>query len=172
MKSIERGLFIGRFQPFHLGHRMVINRMSKVVDEVVIGIGSSEDSYTKQNPFTADERREMIENSLSSGLRYKIIDIPDIHDDARWVEYVVNLCPEFRIVYSGNSWVEGLFSKAGYSVMELGRHKNISATLVRESIISGKPWARLVPVGTYQVIKNIGGVERIISTQKGGGDEH
>ena len=58
---MKRGLFIGRFQPFHLGHLQDIINALKEVDELVIGIGSSNEKHTKYNPFSVEERIEMID---------------------------------------------------------------------------------------------------------------
>ena len=55
---MKRGLFIGRFQPFHLGHLKDIKRAIQEVDELVIGVGSSNEECTKENPFTVEERIE------------------------------------------------------------------------------------------------------------------
>ena len=59
-------LFIGRFQPFHKGHLGTLEKIAKVEDvgEIVIGIGSSDQSFTSYNPFTVEEREEMIRSSL------------------------------------------------------------------------------------------------------------
>ena len=62
VKLEKRGLFLGRFQPFHLGHLDVIKQALKMVDELVIVIGSAQYSHTFENPFTDSEREEMIEN--------------------------------------------------------------------------------------------------------------
>lgn len=43
-----RGLLIGRFQPFHLGHEYLIERIDEAVDEVVVGIGSAGESHSKK----------------------------------------------------------------------------------------------------------------------------
>src|SRR3970040_1541422 len=51
-----RALWIGRFQPFHLGHLSMAKRILAEVDELVIGIGSAQYSHTPENPFTAGER--------------------------------------------------------------------------------------------------------------------
>jgi len=37
----NRAFYIGRFQPYHLGHHAVIQKIAKEVDEIVIGIGSA-----------------------------------------------------------------------------------------------------------------------------------
>ena len=55
-----RGLYIGRFQPYHLGHQAVLESISEEMDEIVVVIGSAQESHTIDNPFTAGERMEMI----------------------------------------------------------------------------------------------------------------
>ncbi len=47
-----RGLYIGRFQPYHLGHQAVLEKIAEEVDEIVIVIGSAQESHTAENPFT------------------------------------------------------------------------------------------------------------------------
>jgi len=88
---MRRGLFIGRFQPFHLGHLQDIKNALKDVDELVIGIGSSNEKHTKYNPFSVKERIEMIDLVLPANeiSKYTIFPIPDLHDDKKWVEPVV-----------------------------------------------------------------------------------
>ena len=54
------GLLIGRFQPFHFGHLEAIHFGLSKVDTLFIGIGSSNKSHQERNPFTADERKEMM----------------------------------------------------------------------------------------------------------------
>lgn len=58
------GLLIGRFQPFHMGHLSAVKFALSQVEKLWIGIGSSNKSHEKRNPFTADERKEMILSSL------------------------------------------------------------------------------------------------------------
>ncbi|MEM0023032.1 MAG: adenylyltransferase/cytidyltransferase family protein, partial [Archaeoglobaceae archaeon] len=48
-----RALFIGRFQPYHLGHHEVVKKILEEVDELIIGIGSAQESHSLENPFTA-----------------------------------------------------------------------------------------------------------------------
>ena len=59
-----KALFIGRFQPFHKGHLKVIKDIIKKDYRVIIGIGSSQYSHTVDNPFTSDERKKMIQETL------------------------------------------------------------------------------------------------------------
>jgi len=62
--AISRGILVGRFQPFHLGHLSAVRDASREVDELVIVIGSSQKSHEFRNPFTAGERIEMIRETL------------------------------------------------------------------------------------------------------------
>ncbi|NTV27538.1 MAG: adenylyltransferase/cytidyltransferase family protein, partial [Methanothrix sp.] len=62
-----RGLYIGRFQPYHLGHQAVLDRIAEEMEEIVIVIGSAQESHTSENPFTAGERMDMIYAALKAG---------------------------------------------------------------------------------------------------------
>jgi pantetheine-phosphate adenylyltransferase len=54
----RRAVYTGSFDPITLGHLNVIERSSRLVDELIVGIGTNID---KQPLFTADERAELVE---------------------------------------------------------------------------------------------------------------
>ncbi len=58
----NRAVYTGSFDPITLGHLNVIERSSKLVDELVVGVGLNID---KQSLFTADERVELIRRTTS-----------------------------------------------------------------------------------------------------------
>lgn len=62
-KQAERDalVFIGRFQPFHNGHKAVIDAALKQAKEVVVVVGSSFAARSIRNPFTFEERKAVIE---------------------------------------------------------------------------------------------------------------
>ena len=60
-KKFKLGFTIGRFQFFHEGHESLIDKGLELCEKFVILIGSSDKSRTKDNPFTFEERKEMIE---------------------------------------------------------------------------------------------------------------
>jgi len=101
---MKRGLFIGRFQPFHLGHLRDIKNALMEIDELVIGIGSSNEDHTKENPFTAKERAEMINLVLPKNTirKYVVFTIPDFHDDEKWTAFIESRMPKFEVVITGN----------------------------------------------------------------------
>ena len=80
---VNRGLYVGRFQPFHLGHLDAIKNVLKEVDELVIVIGSAQYSHSSDNPFTAGERLVMVHRALlEAGVDYSklwIVPVPDVH---------------------------------------------------------------------------------------------
>jgi len=54
----RRAVYTGSFDPITLGHLNVIERSSRLVDQLIVGVGTNID---KQGLFTATERAEMIE---------------------------------------------------------------------------------------------------------------
>lgn len=160
-----KALFVGRFQPFHKGHLKVIQKASKKYNEIVIGIGSSQYGFTLDNPFTADERKLMIEKSLRKiGVKnYKIVLIPDIHNPPKWVDHVLSIVSDFDVVISNNLLTKKLFLEKGYKVEKTPvYYKNkYSGKEIRKRMTTGKKWKHLVPMETFDVIRNVDGMERI-----------
>jgi cytidyltransferase-like protein len=72
-------LFVGRWQPFHKGHKTLIETVLKRGKPVVIAIRDTEISHN--NPFSTAERWEVIQKTLKKyGELVKIIVIPDIDE--------------------------------------------------------------------------------------------
>jgi len=158
-------LFIGRFQPFHKGHLYLIKTILENYNEVTIGVGSAQYSNTPENPFTVDERVEMIERALKGAkiLGCSIVPIEDIHDDKRWVQHVESLVPRFDAVYTHESLTRRLFSEKGYEVVEarLLERDQYSGTEVRRRMLRGEDWRPLVPKVVAQYIRDIKGEQRV-----------
>ena len=158
-------LFIGRFQPFHLGHLHVIKKYYNVYDILFIGIGSSQYHHTAENPFTYEERKSMIELTLNAGQinNYRIIAIPDIHNPPQWVDHVRSIIDDFSIVLSNNEFTTALFKQKGIDSKhtDLYQREKHEGTLIREKIKQQKKWDHLVPKKVYEFIKSIDGEKRI-----------
>ncbi len=130
-EKIMKALFIGRFQPFHAGHLDAIKQISET--EIIIGIGSSQYNGTDDNPYSFEERKQMIEKALAhEKISYQIISIPDIHDEVNWVEHVENTVGNFDIVYTGNDWVKRLFKGKNIPVKDIKINIPISGTKIRQ----------------------------------------
>ncbi len=155
---MKTALFVTRAQPFHLGHLKVIEWILKKYDKVIIVIGSSQESNTEKNPFTFEERKEMINKTLKSeGIkkdRYDIIGIPDVHNDKAWVGMVLDEAV-FDVVFTKNFWTGGCFKKLNIPVEKHPMYNNISASKIRKKIEQSEKWENLVPLEVQKIIKRI-----------------
>ena len=161
-----RALFIGRFQPYHLGHHEVIKNILNEVDELIIGIGSAQESHSLENPFTAGERVWMISKALDElKIEKKIYIIPleDIKRNSLWVAHVKEMVPPFDVVYSNNPLVKRLFKEAGVEVRgtHLYNRVDYQGTEIRKKMINGENWKKYVPKAVVEVIETIDGINRI-----------
>jgi len=159
------GLLIGRFQPFHLGHLEAVNFALNKVENLWIGIGSSNKYNEKKNPFSADERRKMITLSVDDSIitRIKIFDIPDVGDHEKWTYSIDKIVPEYNLVFSNDEFTKTLFEKREMNVVPvvLKDRGKLSGTNIRELIADNKNWQDLVPQGTRKVIDNLNAKERL-----------
>lgn len=151
-------LFIGRFQPFHLGHLSVVQQALKENDFLIIGIGSAQYAKTEDNPFSVKKRQAMIAAALDeiniTRNRYTLIPLPDIHDDARWVDHVISLVPPFNRIYTGSPIVKKLFGNHGkIPIVNVKFIPNISATAIRKKMKEGEKWENDVPSAVINHLK-------------------
>jgi len=149
-------LYIGRFQPFHLGHLDAIQQILAKESSLIIAIGSSTEHGTIRNPFNSKQREEMIVTALKENKITvpQILLVPDINNNELWVKHVENLCPQFGNIYSGTPLVQELFKINGtHSVKDIELNKAISATEIREKMASNLPWESLVPNGVAILLK-------------------
>ena len=160
---MKRALFIGRFQPFHIAHLQDVKDILKKVDEVIIAIGSSQEKTTLENPFSYNERKQMIVNVFKKNKikNYKIYPVPDLYNDKKWVEYIKKYVPKYDFVYSGNPWTLRCFKRYDSKVKKIKLIKGISSTKIRNLMIKNRNWQSLVPKEIAQYIEKISGVGRI-----------
>lgn len=64
MIKYDLSVFIGRFQPFHVGHLHNIRKALTVSDRLILLIGSSSRAPSIKNPFSFEQRKAMIEADL------------------------------------------------------------------------------------------------------------
>jgi nicotinamide-nucleotide adenylyltransferase len=165
--NVVRGLYIGRFQPAHLGHLHCIKHVLSRVPEVIIAIGSAQFSHTLHNPFTAGERVTMLRIAMDEAgfdaSKYYLIPIRDLRIHDLWVPHLVSQTPRFEIVFSNEPITSRLFKEAGFRVEPIPFYdrEQYSATEIRERIVKGSDWEELVPPSTSVYIKTIFGDERL-----------
>lgn len=150
-------LFIGRFQPLHLGHLSVIQWLQEQgKTEILIGIGSSQYSGTAENPLSFEQRTDCWQQLYP---QLPVIAIPDIHDDAHWVEHVrkvvYTVYPSgFNQFVSGNPWVHRLAKTAGLDVLIPPQTLRIDATTIRQLIRNhDDAWKQYVPATLHNFIE-------------------
>jgi nicotinamide-nucleotide adenylyltransferase len=165
-----KALFVGRFQPFHKGHLLIIKNASNKYSKIIIGIGSSQYHHTKNNPFSSIERKKMIESAMKEIKlhNYSIEEIPDIHNYPKWVPYVTEIIPDFDVVISNNTLIQNLFSEKEYTVVDtpIFDRKKYSGKEIRKRMIDDKDWENLVPDSVIKIIKDIKGVQRLKNLAK------
>lgn len=161
------GLLIGRFQPFHLGHLDALEFALLKVEKLWIGIGSSNKPNQKQNPFSADERKEMILSSTDKSIssRTEIFYIPDLENHKKWIENIDIIVPKFDIVFSNDELTQSLYSKRGIKVIPVPFTDRdvLSGTNIRDKINSNQKWEHLVPEGTKIVLRKLDVKKRLAS---------
>jgi len=166
-KLVLRGVYVGRFQPLHIGHCQAIKYILREVDELVIIVGSSQYSHTFKNPFTCGERISMIRMAMNEinieHSKYLIVPIPDLENHALWVSLVVSMIPRFVRVYSNDPLTTRLFEEAKIEVKDipLYEREKYSATEVRRRILEEEKWHELLPTSVTNFIIDIDGVARI-----------
>ena len=162
-----KALFIGRFQPFHRGHLLLLQRLSTQYEGIIICVGSSQYRDTCDNPFSEVERKQMVTQSLdAAGIhKYRIVSIPDIHDPPRWVDHVYSIVSDFDVIIANNPFTRKLFFEKGYVVKGTAffDRKRYSGKEIRRRIIQDEPWDELVPEVVFKIINNIDGIKRVKS---------
>jgi nicotinamide-nucleotide adenylyltransferase len=188
-QGFKQALFVGRFQPFHLGHLSVIKKALETEDRLVIVIGSAEENHEAANPFTAGERFQMIEACLSaegiSGDRYAIIPIRNVENFMLWTTHVDQYIPPVYKVYTGSDIVKALYTAYGKYEIEdvefvsnvvvsgaggarvvkrntVGQVGTVSGTVIREKMAKGDDeWKQLVHPSVVALIEGWNGVQRV-----------
>lgn len=169
---VDRGLFIGRFQPFHYGHLHALKWILEREKEVVVAVGSAQYSHSFRNPFTLGERIEMIVSALKEYNMWDRVLVCSVLDTngqhSLWVQLVLSSCPRFTRVYSNEPLTRLLFEEAGFNVLSIpffDRDK-YEGTRIRISMAEGGDWKSCVPSSVARIIEEIKGVERVARLYK------
>lgn len=92
--SFKYCVCIGRFQPFHYAHHELVREALALGETVLLFIGSAEKAPNIINPFSAEQRQEMILSALSpeEAARIKFIPVRDFwYTKNRWLAEVQEL---------------------------------------------------------------------------------
>jgi NAD+ synthase len=137
----------------------------------MIAIGSLQECSTKENPFSFDERKTMLEAALAGvGIKnYRIFGLPDFKDDSVWTNKFLQLAGsslDEAVVFSLNPWTKKCCEKVGIKVMEQPSFfDQLSATQIREKIFKEEEWESLVPKEISEYLKSSGKDQKIKNLQ-------
>ncbi len=86
-------VFIGRFQPFHIGHKAVLDAALAQADKVIVLAGSANRSRSFRNPWSFEDRAEMISkvypNEVLNSKQLRIRPLNDtMYNDEAWTSSV------------------------------------------------------------------------------------
>ena len=177
MKPQKYGVFIGRFQPLHIGHIDLIyktlNTIPIEIDKLIILIGSSNLTCSIKNPFSFEEREEMIRAEFK-GMEHKIIIHPlrdYFYDELAWIERVKNILDyivpikdrelnQIKLIgqyKDKSSYYLKSFpyesSRTKYSILKDKEEQTISAATIRDSLFQDNPRFDLIPESTHGLIQ-------------------
>ncbi len=151
-----RYLFIGRFQPLHLGHYHVMKSIQNR-GKLIVGIGSS-NVRDKRNPFSAETRKKMVRALFPDA---EIHLIPDFPSDSEWVEWILDNI-SFDVVITGNNHVWECFEGVKpLERIEMFHPDKYSGTRIRELMRRNVGWEELVPDACRLIIMNSEGYRRL-----------
>jgi len=162
----------GRFQPFHWGHYEYIMAATKISKNILIGLTNPdlnsiythktnpERSKPDSNPFSFDERCEMIGTTLdflSPHINYKFRrcefgNPQSLRNSLGEVDFIA-----ITVYDDWSKHRAELFRQAGYNIVVLWERdeKITSGSEIRSRIRSNLAWKHLVPFGTIDVIESI-----------------
>ena len=163
-KPFDALIFIGRFQPPHRGHIDVLQQALGQADRVCILIGSTDKPRTIKDPFSFDERREMISSVLDDEAKARVLIAPvqdSTYNDGDWVRWVQDAVADLLGDTSGrkiglighekdaSSYYLRMFPQ--WTLVDVEAMEDISATEIRAQLFSERSnsfvsWAVPAPV--------------------------
>jgi nicotinamide-nucleotide adenylyltransferase len=164
---MRRALYIGRFQIFHVGHLDVVRHIAAApdVDEILLAIGSPQYDHLHKspvgpwavNPFTLEERRAMIEQSLAGRVDKPVSlhAVTDCHPDhERWCREILAL-PEWHVLYTSDAGERRLFTALGQEVRDFPKRYAFHGGVVRGWIAQGEPFKDAVLPEVAEILDRI-----------------
>lgn len=169
----ELAVLIGRFQPFHNGHATLLQQALNTAPRMVVVIGSAFQARTPKNPFTWQERADMIRQCLSTAdqERTTFLPIRDYYDEEKWLQAVrrdvaslsgqpssICLLGHFKDATS-----DYLAQFDGWQLISVDRNSPVDATHIRDAYLGCTPEAleailttlsKSVPPTTLDFLRN------------------
>jgi len=116
-------IVLGRFQPFHNGHVAMVESAFSYLGignsdlPLRICIGSSEAEQSLENPWSAEEREQMIRVWLD-GRDAEIVHVPDLGDPQNYVRHAEKFHGPPGIIFTTDEGASELYREADWFVVE------------------------------------------------------
>ncbi len=162
MKKYDTGIFIGRFRPFHNGHKHVLQNALKLSNKVIILVGSAFKSIDFRNMFTFEEVEQMIRSNLTNdeNNRVTIIGIRDRGNTTKWCTEIRHKISEYatdNIAIFGHdkdNTSKYLYAFPDWELETLEKFQDIDATTIRYELMASIVNKDFLPEGTIQFLNN------------------
>lgn len=140
---------IGRFEPNHIGHISTIREAFNLAPHVLIIIGSANQPRTIKNPFTAQEREDMIRGALTEQ-ENRFLHVAHLRDymyqELEWIKAVQaavysHVSSNDSVVLVGHHKDDTSYyleSFRQWSVIDVGMTQQIDATQIRQLMFENK----------------------------------
>lgn len=145
MKPYTHSVFIGRFQPFHVGHLYNITKALLLAEKLIILVGSSHRAPSIKNPFDYESRKKMIQADLKiAGIDMRQVTILPLSDwfyhEQGWKSEVIHLVSqhsnvESRIAIIGHQKDASSYYLKSFSSWDhiaIDNYKTFNATAFRD----------------------------------------
>lgn len=148
----RRAVYTGSFDPITLGHLNVIERSSRLVDELIVGIGTN---VEKTALFTGEERIELIQRScvhlnnvrveVFTGLAVQFVRQCDARVIIRGVRSLTDMEHEFTMTLANRKLDPGIET---VFLMADDEFSHVSSSLIKQitPMASDEELARFVPL--------------------------
>jgi bifunctional NMN adenylyltransferase/nudix hydrolase len=148
----EYAIVIGRFQPFHLAHKQLLDKAYEVASRVIIILGSHQAAQTSKNPWSSKERIDMIVSALTEeqNARTTFLPVRDyLYNENAWLSEIQQ---KVKVVTNGSKdivLIGHLKDDSSYYLhtfpqwefIETKTTFQLSATEIRHSLFTTEGWA-------------------------------
>lgn len=89
-KAFDFLVYVGRFQPFHAAHKAIIDHALSLSQQVIVLVGSARAPRNARNPWTFEERCQMVlaaypDTATRARIHFRAI--PDFYNNQAWIHY-------------------------------------------------------------------------------------
>lgn len=162
----QHAVLIGRFQPFHNAHAELLQKSLDLARHVIVVIGSDRSARTIRNPWSTDERIEMLRGFLGENCRDRVtfIKLRDyLYNEQLWVadlqQKVREIVDREPVILVGHYKDRSSYYLRGFPQWDFEnlnfQRLPISATDIRTKYFGGESdWASMVPDATCYAMQS------------------